>query len=405
MLNAKKPRTKIGKALRALSLTTPRHGRITEVARSFRVCRSTLSRAFRKVAEARQASVEQENPRLLERATRLTEPRGASSNKLLTDQEELAAIGRLRNDWPHGFTNRIIHNVCVELTRNLRSKPRKWSRCWLEAFKRRAGIISSKFRVRKRIALDPDRTFDADVEAACFYLEDVETYAQSIPLDLIINVDETPSYVRNAPSTALHFVDTDGPWAWSRISERDKVTVIGACTGAGSMLKPGIIARGTTTRCQARYEKKIGHSAFIQHNQSGLTNTESFIEYIQSVILPFTQDRNAVLIVDAWGAHLTDPVREFCSSHHLSMVQVPERGTSILQPLDVGVFSVAKTNIYSQAKEEFFELIRQEEDRWAATATCVRALNRVSRRAVQHGWKSVFPSWEELLERNNLNVQ
>ena len=25
--------------------------------------------------------------------------------------------------------------------------------------------------------------------------------------------------------------------------------------------------------------------------------------------------------------------------------------------------------------------------------------------AVQHGWKSVFPSWEELLERNNLGSE
>ena len=210
MAITKKPRTKIGKALRALTQSQARYGRLSEVARSFGVCTSTLSRAFTRLNEARRASIEQRNPRLIERAARLTEPRGATSNRLLNDQEELAVIERLRRDLARGFTNRIIRQICFQQTRQLRSKPRNWSRCWLEGFKRRAGIVSAKLRVRKRTALDPDQTFAADIEAACFYLEDVQTFAQSIPLDLIINVDETPSYVRNAPATALHFADTDG---------------------------------------------------------------------------------------------------------------------------------------------------------------------------------------------------
>ena len=90
------------------------------------------------------------------------------------------------------------------------------------------------------------------------------------------------------------------------------------------MLRPAIVAKGLTTRCQAKYERVIGHSAFIQHTPSGLTNTASFIDYLQSVILPHTRNQQAVLIVDAWGAHLTKPVREFCSLHRLHLVKVPE---------------------------------------------------------------------------------
>ena len=110
---------------------------MSEVARSFGVCTSTLSRAFTRLNEARRASIEQRNPRLLERAARLTEPRSATSNRLLNDQEELAVIERLRRDFARGFTNRIIRQICFEQTRQLRSKPRNWSRCWLEGFKRR----------------------------------------------------------------------------------------------------------------------------------------------------------------------------------------------------------------------------------------------------------------------------
>ena len=121
---------------------------------------------------------------------------------------------------------------------------------------------------------------------------------------------------------------------------------------------------------------------------SGLTNTNSFIAYIEAVIVPVTQHGPCALVVDSWGAHLTQPVRDYCASQIIKLIRVPNRATSMLQPLDVGVFGVAKSVIYAEAKDAFFELIRPEEDRWHATAACVQALNDVSCRAVQ-SWTKV----------------
>jgi hypothetical protein len=392
----------MAKALAALSSTDQYHGLIRKVASEFGVTESSLGKAWAKYKKARADCDRENDPIALARASRVIEPRGSSTHRLLTDKEEAEVVRRLKTDHPNGFTDRIILQTCVQVARKLRAHPRKWSKSFLRGFKHRAGISRAKLILRKRNIEDPDTTFEQDVEAACEYLEQVEQLTQSIPIERIINVDETPSYVRNAPSHALHFIDSPLPWAWTRTQERDKVTVIAACTGEGSMLKSAIIAKGKTTRCEREYVSQIGDLSHIQHTLSGITNTRSFIDYIEAVIKPYTDDRPSVLIVDSWGAHLTRPVRDYCSSHNITLVRVPGRATSTLQPLDVGVFGVAKGYIYSDAKESFFEFIRPEEDRWHATAACVQALRDVSCRAVRRGWNQVFPFWTEFLARNNI---
>jgi hypothetical protein len=145
----------------------------------------------------------------------------------------------------------------------------------------------------------------------------------------------------------------------------------------------------------------MGDFAYVQHTESGITNSDSFINYINAIIVPYVNGMHSALIVDSWGAHLTPKVREFCRSLNIRLVQVPKRGTDTLQPLDVGIFGLAKRTVYAEAKEELFELVRAEEDRWHATSRCVEALSVVSCRAVQRGWKLVFPFWEDELRKAN----
>ena len=399
-----KPRTKIAKALADLLATENERRTVKSVTHKYEINEQTLYSAWRKLRDVRASSSTENNQRAMNRALRLVEPRGATTHRLLTDQEETAVVAALRDRYPHGFTDRIIMQTCIELFKSLRDRPRAWSRRFLTSFKHRNGIREAKFVARKRVIENPEQTFLADYEAACEYIDEVEQLAGSIPPHLFINVDETPSYVRNAPSRALHFIDTPYPWAWTRTDERAKVTVIGACTGEGSMLKSGIVAKGKTTRREDKYLAQIGDFAFIQHTKSGVTNTTSFIEYMEGIIVPYINDQPAVLIVDAYKAHLTPRVRDFCADKNIRLVKVPHRATSTLQPLDVGVFGLAKLDIYAAAKEQMFQLIRDEEDRWKSMAACIEALSRVSIRAVQRGWKLVFPFWEEFLQAHNVLI-
>jgi DDE superfamily endonuclease len=404
-MDHRKPRNNIAKALQELSTSTLYHGLIREVANDYGVSENNLSRAWAKLVRARADSDVENLPIRLARAARLVDPRGSSSNRLLTDKEEAEVVRRLKSEHPNGFTDRVVRQTCIDVAVNLRNHPHKWSPHFLRGFKRRAGISRAKFVLRKRNVADPAKTFELDVDAAIRFIDTVEKATQTCPIERIINVDETPSYVRNAPSHALHFIDSPLPWAWTRAQEREKVTVIAACAGDGSMLKSAVIAKGSTSRCEAAYVKEIGDLAYIQHTASGLTNTDSFIVYIHNVIIPYTNNSPSALIVDSWGAHLTQPVRDFCKAHNIQLIRVPDRGTTMLQPLDVGVFGVAKTVIYSNAKESYFELIRPEEDRWFATSKCVEALRDTNCATVQRSWMLTFPFWKDLLISNNMLLQ
>jgi len=396
-----KPRSKIAKALAFLLTIDVKRGHITSTARKFKISRRTLSNAWHKVQEVRQSHSLDSNDREVIRALHLTEPRGATSHRLLSDDQEALVVNKLRQDYPRGFNNAIIVNVCRNLFHDLRNHPRQYSKTFIKSFKKRSYITRSKIRIHQRTQADLATTFDADVEQACLYLEKVENLTSTIPPHLFINVDECPSYVRNLPTHGLHFVDSPPPWLFVRAKERDSVSTIGAVAGDGHVLNTAVIAKGTTTRCERKFHSQLPHS-FIQHTSSGLTTSKSFVQYLEHVIAPYTRKQPAVLIVDAYKAHLTSKVRSWCDSHNIKLVVVPDRGTSTLQPLDVAVFGMAKLDIYHDVSNKVFSIDRDEADRWEATAECVKAIDRVRLAGGLRSWTDVFACWPEFLKKHKL---
>lgn len=396
-----KPRSNIAKALAYLLTITIEHGVLTSVAKRFHINRRTLSTAWSKVVEYRADHSITEYNRDVLRVLQLTEARGATTHRLLTDAEEAIVVDELRLHFPQGFTDNNIREICHVKFHDLRDHPRQYSDHFITSFRKRSNIRRSKVRIYQRTLADHEATFDVDVEQACWFVNDVWDQTKHIPPHLFINVDETPSYVRNLPTHAYHFADQPRPWFWVRAKERDAVTVIGAVTGDGRVLNTAVVSKGQTTRCEARYRAQMPN-AFIQHTNKGLTTGTSFLEYLQHVILPYTDNQPSVLIVDAYKAHFTKKVRNWCKSHNVKLLVVPDRSTAVLQPLDVTVFGLAKLKIYRDASKYMFNIDRSEQDRWEATAACVSALNHVSQTAVRHGWKETFPFWVDFLKAHNL---
>jgi transposase-like protein len=394
-----KPRSKEGKALAYLSSIQTKRGDIESTASRFDIPPSTLRTAWLKLRKARASHPFDPNCREVLRAAHIVEARGATTHRLLTDDQEESLILELRFNHPQGFNDAIIKKVCRRMFLGLRDNRRLYSRHFLTRFKKRACIRRSKIRVHQRTQADLAATFDADVIKACQYLEKVEKLTSTIPAHLFINVDECPSYVRNLPTHALHFADSPAPWVWVRAKERDAVSVIGAVTGTGRVLHTGVIAKGSTTRCEAKFRAELPHS-FIQHTTSGLTTNQSFIKYLEHVIIPYTKDQPALLIADAYKAHFTSTVKQFCKNHHLTLVKVPDRATAILQPLDVSVFGLAKLEIYQDVATALFEIDRDEESRWQATAECVKAIDSISIAGGLRGWKETFPFWQQFVEKS-----
>jgi transposase-like protein len=395
------PPNQIAAALAAMEACDGRVN-VTEFARVFSVPRETLRDAWRGLINFQSIETQQVDEFQRNLAHHRVEARGRHSNRALTDQEEALVVQQLREQYPQGFNDGDVRTLCHASQHESRFKPTQLSRSFITAFKHRHGVTRSQFRSRSRTLEAPAESWDDDVEAACEFIEKFDHFAATISPHLIVNVDETPAYVKNAPSHANHFANSPRPWQWIRASSRQKVTVLASITAAGSTLKPTIVAKGRTQRCEINFAKLAKRSAFLQHTESGLTTSQSFVEFIEAVIVPHTKDQPSLLVLDQWPAHLTQSVQDCCSSHHISLLEVPARATSVLQPLDVGVFGVAKKKIGAQYKESMFLKIWTEDDKWESTIECVRALLRVDAQTVLRAWQLVFPNFINELKKRNM---
>lgn len=364
--------------------------------------RSTLRDALRRKREF-ENDAEHENREFESNiAHRLIDGRGRHSNRALTDEEEREVVSELKEIYPHGFNDSDIHRLCHMHQRALRSKSLPLNQHFITRFKERHSITRSYFVGRTRKKCDPLLHFDEDVEKACLYIDEFTRLSSIIHPSLIINCDETPAYVKNTPSTASHFAGSAQPWQWVRASDRLKITVLAACSAEGKMLKSTIVAKGRTKLCEKYFAKLSAGTAFLQHTESGLTTSKSFIEWIDNVLIPHTHDQASVLIVDQYLAHLTDEVRQHLASHNITMLEVPARGTALLQPLDVGVFGVAKKKIKETYKSDMFLKDWTEPDRWESTVECVRALGPVDQLSIMRGWQLAFPTYIDELKKRKM---
>ena len=99
---------------------------------------------------------------------------------------------------------------------------------------------------------------------------------------------------------------------------------------------------------------------------------------------------------------MTSAVRARCDSYNISLLEVPARVTATMQPLDVGVFGVAKKKIGIEYKESMFLEDWTEDDKWQSTVECVKALLRVDRQSILRGWQLSFPSFIDELKKRNM---
>ena len=376
---------------------------VAEFARNSSIPRTTLGDAWRQLQRSKANPTDENDAFASNMAHHLIDKRGRYTRRALTDTEEAKVISLLRRDYPHGFNDSDIRSLCRENQLGLRSKSLVLGPKFIKAFKKRHGITRMRFTSRTRTLKQPTEAFEEDVTKAIEYLDTFNQLVQSIHPRLIVNCDETPAYVKNAPSHANHFPGTGGPWQWIRASDRAKITVLAACSASGNMLKPTIVAKGKSVLCERNFAKIAKGFCFLQHTQSGLTTSASFIEWIDQILIPYTAGEPAVLVLDQWPAHITQEVTDHLHSCNVTVLEVPGRGTSLLQPLYVGVFGVAKKRVTSEYKEGLFASDWAEPDRWESTVACCQALLAVGKDAILRGWQLAFPNFIDELKRRDMD--
>ena len=107
-----------------------------------------------------------------------------------------------------------------------------------------------------------------------------------------------------------------------------------------------VIFAGKTHRTNWFENTNLPSDWIIGVSPNGWTTNELGFEWLQSVFEPNTKDRTKgvyrLLILDGYGSHLTPRFDQYCQDHKIIPLCMPPHSSHILQPLDVGCFSVLK---------------------------------------------------------------
>ena len=158
---------------------------------------------------------------------------------------------------------------------------------------------------------------------------------------MVLNMDETPVQLCDAPTTAV--VSTGSKEA-ARIQtdflQKNTLTTFPCVSAAGDRLRLCAVLKGKTRRALRKVRE--GASDAVQTvrlytSAQGWMTEQVMLAWMQDVVFSYTHAAPAALILDQYAAHMTPAVRELADHLHIQLIFVPAGLTAQLQPLDVGI--------------------------------------------------------------------
>ena len=136
---------------------------------------------------------------------------------------------------------------------------------------------------------------------------------------------------------------------------REWVTAIETISASGWVLPPMVIFAGRTHRTNWFENTNLPPDWTIGVSPNGWTTDELGFDWLQFVFERYTKDRTKgvyrLLILDGHGSHLTPKFDQYCTEHKIIPLCMPPHSSHLLQPLDVGCFSVLKRSYGHQVEQ------------------------------------------------------
>jgi hypothetical protein len=124
------------------------------------------------------------------------------------------------------------------------------------------------------------------------------------------------------------------------------ITTIEAVNTIGWALPPMILLKAKTYQGSWFEDPLIPRDWWLQTSPNGWTTDEIGLDWLINHFEPYTRDRtvghHCLLVLDGHSSHLLPKFDDFCSAHNIIPICMPAYSSHLLQPLDVGCFSVLK---------------------------------------------------------------
>ena len=141
--------------------------------------------------------------------------------------------------------------------------------------------------------------------------------------------------------------------------DREWATVIEAVNATGWCLPPMVILKGKVHQSTWYEHCQIPPDWIIALSPNGWTSDQLGLTWLKDVFEPSTSTKTIgkyrLLVLDGHGSHATPEFDQFCTERSIITLCMPAHSSHLLQPLDVGCFSVLK-RAYSKQVVEYMRL-------------------------------------------------
>ena len=111
-------------------------------------------------------------------------------------------------------------------------------------------------------------------------------------------------------------------------------------------------------------------------------NKTHLIKYINDTIIPYTQNRSSLLIIDNATYHRDNEIKQLCTNNHIELMYIPDRCTDSCQPLDMGIFGPVKMQCNAEFKKHAAGVVESHRKLSMKYEAFVKAWRHLSKQSI-----------------------
>ncbi|GJP52809.1 hypothetical protein CLOM_g11899 [Closterium sp. NIES-68] len=213
---------------------------------------------------------------------------------------------------------------------------------WSQRFRKRWGFT---LRCRTKVGQKLSPECAADCEGFWKFVR-INRARHQMDLRRIINADQTPLFVEMPAGRTLEQKGSRSVPVKTAGYEKQRLTVMLACTASGDKLRPWVwFKRKTIPECECP------SGVEVQAQENDWMDEAAVKNWLEKEVLPFLNPkrgvpaRRAMLVLDSYRGHLTDGMKHAYRTHCIIPAIIPAGCTPLIQPLDVSINRCFKAGV------------------------------------------------------------
>nr|XP_018910608.1 PREDICTED: uncharacterized protein LOC109039555 [Bemisia tabaci] len=283
---------------------------------------------------------------------------GSGSHALLSKEEEAMVVDWIADSYNAGFSlteDQVLNSIQYLLTELGKQTPFPYnrpSRKWFDVFLLRNPEIS--MLLCKKVnspAMSSQNQIDAWFEKISNYLQNINLFDVLKDPDRMFNGDELGFFINPYDNKVLFKRGAQKVFQIINIDQRLHVAMFLAFSASGMIAPPMLISQQSASlRC---FQQSVPDGWFLGISENGWMTGKTFFEYIVSVFKPWLDENNipkpVIVFFNSSTTHLTLQLSRWCHANGIVLVGALPNDAYVVQPLDVSLFGVLRTQWFLEA--------------------------------------------------------